>query len=181
MTYEYAVYFKLLLLCGYEDELQRYLDDALMTQNPLSELVLELCTVHSDGKKMLSVLNEYLRHAKDSDIDYDNTVFGYVMLFLKREYTDNLMPIREITGLMHQLAVCSERDSEEPWYTMYILGVLFEEAEAGYIDKADYLRKFEAFIDNRVCFRDYPATRSKETLFKKAFKKIRRIHQNCAL
>ena len=42
MTFEYAVYFKLLLLCGYKDELQKYIDNALIEQNPLSDIVLEL-------------------------------------------------------------------------------------------------------------------------------------------
>lgn len=44
MTYEYAVYFKLLLLCGYKDDLQQYLDTALLMENPLSDIVLELST-----------------------------------------------------------------------------------------------------------------------------------------
>ena len=48
MTYEYAVFYKLLLLCGYKDELQQYIDDALVDQDPLSNIVLELSTVGSD-------------------------------------------------------------------------------------------------------------------------------------
>ena len=83
MAYEYAVYFKLLLLCGYQDELQRYIDDALVDQDPLSDVVLELSTVGSDNKKTLSVLNKHLLQAENSDIDYDKTVFDYVMSFLK--------------------------------------------------------------------------------------------------
>ena len=97
MTFEYAVYFKLLLLCGYNDELQKYIDNALIEQNPLSDIVLELSTSSSDDKKMLSILNEYLLQIKDTDIDYDKTVFDLVMSFLKIKYFEESMPMAEIT------------------------------------------------------------------------------------
>ena len=156
MTYEYAVYYKLLLLCGYKDELQQYIDVALVDQDPLSDIVLELSTVGPDDKKMLSVLNEYLLQVKDSDIDYNGSVFDYVISFLKRSYIEDAMPMKDITELMYRLAVHTERYLDEPWYTMYIMGDLFDEAESGYIDKEDYQCKFEAFINDRVCFCDYP-------------------------
>lgn len=161
MTCEYAVYFKLLLLCGYKDELQKYIDKALVEQDPLSDIVLELSTVGTDDSKTLSVLNEYLLQVKDSDIDYDKSVFGLVMSFLKRKYVEDSMSMADITDLMYKLAVCTERYLDEPWHTMYFMGDLFDEAEVGYIDKEDYQRKFEAFINNRVCFCDYPPFQQK--------------------
>ena len=88
MTFEYAAYFKLLLLCGYNDELQKYIDTALIEQNPISDIVLELSTSSSDDKKMLSALNEYLLQVKDTGIDYDKTVFELVMSFLKIKYIE---------------------------------------------------------------------------------------------
>ena len=39
MTFEHAVYFKLLLLCGYNDELQKYIDNTLIEQSPLSDKI----------------------------------------------------------------------------------------------------------------------------------------------
>ncbi|MGN0518599.1 MAG: hypothetical protein ACI4II_07740 [Acutalibacteraceae bacterium] len=176
MTYEYAVCFKLLLLCGYKDELQQYVDDALVERDPISDIVLELYTAGSDDKKILSVLNEYLRKAKDSDIDYDKSVFNYVMSFLKRRYIEDAMPMKDITALMYRLALHTERYFDEPWYTMYIMGDIFDEAETGYFDKEDYQRKFEAFINDRVCFCDYPSIQPKESFFKRLIKRIRGNH-----
>lgn len=181
MTYEYAVYYKLLLLCGYKDELQQYIADALVAQDPLSDIVLELSTAGSDDKKMLSVLNEYIMQAKDSDIDYDAIVFDHVMSFLKRRYIEDAMPMKDITELMYRFAVHTERYLDEPWYTMYSFGDLFDEAEAGYLDKEDFQRKFEAFINDRFCFCDYPTIQPKPTIqsktpfFKRLIKRIRRI------
>lgn len=185
MTYEYAIYFKLLLLCGYKDEMEQFIDAALVEQEPLSYIVLELVTNGSDDKKALSKLNEYIWQAQDSDIDYE-AVFKLVMAFLKRRYVEDAMSIQDITALMERIAIYTERDNEEPWQTMYLLGELFDEAEEGYIDKADYRRKFDAFINDNICFRDHPpvlpndntcfcndpSVLPKESFFKRLIKKI---------
>lgn len=155
MTYEYAVYFKLLLLCGYKEELQQYIDNALIEQDPLTEIVLELSTTCTNVSKALSVLNKYLLQANDSDIDYDKAVFNLIMLFLKRKYNDDSISMKTIADLMYQLAVYTERYFNEPWQTMYYMGECFDAAEGGYLDQEDYQRKFEAFINNQVCFCDY--------------------------
>lgn len=185
MTYEYAIYFKLLLLCGYKDEMEQFLDTALVEQDPLSYVVLELVTNGSDDKKTLFILNEYIWQAQDSDIDYE-AVFKLVMAFLKRRYVEDAMSIQDITALMKRIAIYTERDFEEPWQTMYFLGLLFDEEDAGYIDKADCRRKFDAFINDNICFRDHPpvlpndntcfcndpSVLPKESFFKKLIKKI---------
>lgn len=173
MTYEYAVFFKLLLLCGYKDDMEQYLDTALEEQDPLSDIVLELSLAGSDDKKKLALLNEYLLQVKDSDIDYDQSVFKLVMSFLKRRYVEDAMSMKGITDLMYQIALHTERYFYEPWNTMYMMGDLFSEAEAGYIDKDDYRHKFDAFINDNICFCDYPPERPKESLFKSLLKKIR--------
>lgn len=175
MTYEYATYFKLLLLCGYKDELQQYIDNALVEQDPLSDIILDLCTVGADDNKLLSVLNEYLSQIKESDIDFDNTVFDLVMSFLKRKYTDEAMPITYVTELMYKLAVYSERYLDEPWQTMYMMDDLLCGVKEGYFDEADYHQKFEAFINDKACFSDYPTTLPKETLIKRILKRIKGI------
>ena len=176
MTYEYAAFFKFLLLCGYKDDMEQYLDTALVEQEPLSDIVLELSLAGSNDKKKLSILNEYLLQVKDSDIDYDQSVFAIVMSFLKRKYIEDAMSMKDITDLMYQIALHTERYFDEPWYTMYLMGDLFSEAEAGYIDKDDYQRKFDAFINDNICFCDYPHVLPKESFFKRLINKIRVKH-----
>ena len=58
--------------------------------------------------------------------------------------------MKKITDLMYQFAVHSERYFNEPWQTMYYMGDLFDEAEAGYIDKADFQQNFERFIKSNT-------------------------------
>ena len=173
MPYEYAVFFKLLLLCGYKADMERYLDTALVEQEPLSDIVLELSLARSDDKKQLSLLNEYLLQAKDADIDYDQSVFELVMQFLKRIYTENAISMKDITNLMCRIAVHTDRYFDEPWFTMYIMSDLFCEIETGLVDKDVYQRKFDAFLYDHICCCDYPHAQPKESFFKKLIKKIR--------
>lgn len=151
MTYEYAAYFRLLLLCGYSDELQQYVDKALVEEEPLSDVVLELVLTGANDRKKLSVLNEYLRQTNDSDIDYDNTVFDYVMSFLKRKYIDESMSLEAVTELMYRFAIYTGRWLYEPWNTMEVMSVIFDEAKEGYcISIEEYQKRFEKFINDKV-------------------------------
>ena len=154
ISYEYAVYYKLLLLCGYTEELRDYIDTALVEQNPISDVVLELSTAGSDDKRLLTVLNEYLSNVQDSDIDYDSEVFELVMSFFRKKYVEEAASMAEVAALMYQMAVHTGRYLEEPWYTMYFMGDMLEEADNGYIDKKDYQRRFHAFVCESICLRD---------------------------
>lgn len=175
MPYEYAVYFKLLLLCGYNEDLQQYVDSALEEEDPLSDIILELSMTGQDDKKKLSVLNEYLLQVKDSDIDYDKAVFELVMSFLKKKYIEDVMSMKDITELMYRIAVHTDRYFDEPWSTMYLMWDYYYDAESGWTtDKDDFKRKFDAFINDRICFHDYPPVMPKESFFKRFIKKIRK-------
>ena len=172
MTYEYAAYFRLLLLCGYNDELEEYVDAALVEEDPLSDIILELATTGQDVNKKLSVLNEYLLQVKDSDIDYDKTVFELVMSFLRKRYVEDKMSMKSIVDLMYHISVYTDRYYDDPWNTMYLMGDLYFDAGIGYVDKADYQRKFDAFINDNICFDAYPPILPKESFFKRLFNKI---------
>lgn len=150
MTYPQAAYFKLLLLCGQKDELQQYIDNALLTQNPLSEIILELSTAGQDKNKLLSVLNEYLIKATASEVDYDNAVFDLVMSLFQRMYLEDKASIEEITRLMYQIAVKTERYSHDPWNTMYLYGNLYDEAMSEYIEPKSYMNSLDEFIKNKT-------------------------------
>jgi hypothetical protein len=166
MTYEYAVYFKLLLLCGYSDELQNYIDNALIEQNPLSDIVLELSQTNNNTKTALFVLNQYLSNVNDTDIDYDNGVFNLIMDFLKKEYTSGNLNIKETTDLMYKIALNTNHELQEPWQTMYYLGDFYGEAEEGYFDMDDFKRKFDAFINDKIYIFNDTETEPKLSFFR---------------
>ncbi len=145
MPYEYAAYFKVLLLCGYDGELQRYVDAALEEQDPLSDVILELAAAGSDGNRRLSVLNACLEQAKASGAQEDNAAFALAASFLKRKAKDG-MPMQELAQLMYRFALDEERYLTEPWDTMYLLSDHYDGVVDGWYDKETYLREFDAFL-----------------------------------
>ena len=165
MTFEQAVYFKLLLICGFNDELNDFVEKSLYEQTPIANIIMEL-SMAQDEKKLLLVLNEYLRQINDEDIDY-NIVFNYVLSFLRKIYKEEIMAKSELAGLMHKISLLTERYTDEPWQTMFVLGSLYDEAESGYIEREEYLRQFDNFIMEGICLKDYPNSNPKESFFKK--------------
>ncbi len=175
MTYEYAEYFKLLLLCGYQDELEKYIDNALINQDPLSEIILALSTTENDKKKILAVLNDYLRQIDDSKIDYNNTVFNLIMLFIKRKYREEAMPIESVVELMYNISIETGEELCQPWNTMFNLAVLFDEKKSGYIEEENYFKLLNNFIDNKtLLYYEEPndIIKPKKTLFKRILEKL---------
>ncbi len=171
MTYEYAVYFRILLLCGYTDELNEYIDKALIEQDPISDIVMDLSLSSNDNKKMFSVLNEYILDVKDTDIDYNGCVFDLVRSFLKKLYNEHTLPMEDLTRLMCQIAINSERTLDDPWCILYNMDILYSEAQLGYYDKDDFQNKFDAFINNGIWF-DPDTIQPKPSLFQRLMKKI---------
>lgn len=174
MPYEYAVYFKLLLLLGDRDELNRYIENALIEQNSLSDIVLELSMVESSDKKILSVLNEYLLQIDDSEIDYDETVFDLVVTYLRKKYYDEAMPMKKVIGLMRQFVRhLKDRAYVEPWSGIYQLELLYEDVEMGWIDDKQYRRQFEAFINDKDYCEDGFHRKPNDSFWKRLIAKTR--------
>jgi len=130
MTREQAIYYKYLLICGYSDELNRYIDICLNDEDPISDIILNLTTCGADNKKTLSVLNEFVTQVPEEEIDYDK-VFDLVLAFLRSQYNEKRMPIETLSELMYRISVLTDKTADDPWWTMNILGDLFFEAKVG--------------------------------------------------
>ena len=83
MTSEQAAYYRLLLINGYHEEVKKQIDHALETENPLSDLTLDLSMCFSDVKKQLSVLNRHISEIGEKNIDWDGAVFEMLLVFLQ--------------------------------------------------------------------------------------------------
>lgn len=146
MTYEQAVYYKLLVLSGHSEELQVFLDKALETEEPINDIVLRLAFSGSDDNKTLSVLNEYISRADDKAIDYDGAVCRMLLSFLRKKHNDNSLSMAEITKLMYEFACNSDRTDNEPWYTMFCMNDYYSGARSGYYDENTFLHQFNALL-----------------------------------
>ncbi len=150
MTLEYAAYFRLLLLSGYDEELKAYIDQALEEQDPISEIVLALSTAEMEHKDLLTVINEYLIRNDPTKIDYDTEVYDLICRFLHKKFIENDMELGVFADLMLRLCIATERWEDSPWFDMYKLACLWDEAEIGLIDRKQYLDNIRHLLQPKL-------------------------------
>lgn len=168
MTFEQAIYYKYLLICGYSDELNEYINICLNDEIPISDIILNLSTCGSDNKKILSALNDFTLKVSDEEIDYD-TVFDLVLTFLRTQYHKNKLSVEKITDLMYKISDLTEKISDNPWWTMFTIGSLYSEAKHGHITMESFMDIFENFINNGICIEPHniKAPTHKPSFFKR--------------
>ena len=82
MTREDACYERIMLLCGYWDNYDEWLDSYLETEDPLSDIVLELLDCHGDIKEVEHRLNLYCLEAPFDE----ESVYIRLRLYLRDGY-----------------------------------------------------------------------------------------------
>ena len=82
MTREDAYYERIMLLCGYWDDYDEWLDSYLETEDPLSDIVLELLDCHDDIKEVEHRLNLYCLEAPFDE----ESVYIRLRLYLRDGY-----------------------------------------------------------------------------------------------
>lgn len=149
MTIEQAFYFKIMLICGYSDEMFEYIENTLNEQTSYEEVLVDLAFCGYNEKQMLSVLELYIRQKKEK-VDFD-IVVDNIFSFLQNKYLDSETSVESLVKLMYRIGQLSDLNDErtEPWFTMMIFETLYEDAEDGYIDKDGYLACLKSFIFER--------------------------------
>ncbi len=158
MTIEQAIYFKVLICNGYPEELLKHIDTALETQNPLSDIVLEMSFAANDEEKLISLLNELINSVKPEEIDFDGKLIDMFLAFFRRKYREENMPLDELVTVMHSCAMCYSNlypvFDNSLWYTMYILDECYEWGE-----RTHFLQILNDFLDYKkpMGFSDFPS------------------------
>lgn len=100
MNREDAFYYENLLVIGFSDEYDNWLNSLLETENPLSDITLDLAGCGSDKNKTISVLREY---RSEQPVDEKN-VCERLRLFLKTLYDSGKMEKGQVVSAMHTIA-----------------------------------------------------------------------------
>lgn len=155
MTIEQAFYFKIMLICGYSDELCQYIENTLNEQTSYEEVIVDLAFCGYNEKQMLSVLESYIRQKKEK-VDFD-VIVDSIFSFLQNKYLDSGTSVEALVKLMYRIGQLSDLNEEqtEPWFTMTIFDEFYEDAEKGYVDKDEYLEYLKSFIFERKCYNEF--------------------------
>ena len=145
VSFEEARYWEMLLQVGLDEDYDAWLDRRLEEEEPLSDLVTELAFCRSDRVETLHCLHEHTNHRF---VD-EEKLFTLVWQYLHDLYVSGRMERAALVNNMYALAEASGNIHEEPWLSMDVLGLLYDEAKDGYVTVESVDRAFEAFIMER--------------------------------
>jgi len=97
---EEAFYYEILLTLGYSPEYDEWLNTYLKTEDPLSDIVLDLAWCGSDKEKAISILRKY---RMEESVDEEN-VCNRIRLFLKNAYHTKRLNKEQVATAMYAVA-----------------------------------------------------------------------------
>ena len=160
MEREEAFYHKILLMSCLDDGYNEWLNRCVETENPLSDIVLELAYCSSDINKTISVLNRYCTEEQVDMADVNDKV----RLFFRNAYHSKKMSKEEITTYMQRVAfnigdmenqnitIWDSSSIRKPdfavWESMYFLADYCQLAEEGIISWERFDFAFFSYLYN---------------------------------
>ena len=142
MTPEMAEYCRAMLLVGIRDKLDQVFDQALETEDPLSDLILSLSTCISDDEQVLRVLREYtLNHPFDA-----REVCDLIREDVQERYLAGEMTRAEVTHTLYRIVMNLDKFWEEPWHDLTDGEYDLELLEDGHISEEVFNRCFDAWF-----------------------------------
>ncbi|MEG0692844.1 MAG: hypothetical protein RR444_07160 [Oscillospiraceae bacterium] len=149
--------YKLLLHAGICEPYEKWISKRLETENPLSDLTLQLSTL-GNNNDVISELSTFTLGVK---INY-TTVFNIIWETLHKNYSNGTLSRESCVCAMYIIATNTDDYLSEPWYSMYILHDLLDEAKSRYITMESFNDAFEAFINQKIPVSDTAYSHRKE-------------------
>lgn len=146
---EDAFYHKLMLMTGLDDGYDEWLNCHLESENPLSNIVLELACCGSDINKTISVLHSF---CAEQPLD-EASVSNRVRLYFQNAYHTNKMNKEEISSTMYRLAlnVGDPGDFDiHIWGSMYYMDYYYSLAKDNVISWKSFDFAFYSYLNNGI-------------------------------
>ena len=147
MKREDAFYHKIMLMTGLDDGYDEWLNYYLESENPLSNIVLELACCGSDINKTISALHNFCMEQPFNEA----VVCDRMRVYFKDAYYTNRMSKEEISSTMYRLAlnVGDPGDFDiHLWGSMYYLDDFHSLAKDGIISWESFDFAFFSYLDN---------------------------------
>ena len=149
MNREDAFYYKNLLMLGFSDGYDEWLNGYLEAENPLSNIVLELSCCGSDVEKSISILHSYCAEQPfDKSVSCDR-----LRRFFKDAYYASKMSKEEISSAFYTLSIhlgAPDGADADLWEGMYILDDYYALAKEGILSWEKFDLAFFSYLDNGI-------------------------------
>ena len=151
MKREEAFYHKVMLMTGFDDGYDEWLNQHLESENPLSDIVLELVCCGSDVRKTISVLHNFCV----GQIVDEAVVCDKVRNYFRDAYYTSRMSKEEISSAMYSVTqnVSDLADMDiHIWGSMYYMIDFLSNAKVGIISQESFDRVFFSYLDKGIPF-----------------------------
>lgn len=162
LSFEQALYYKLLCQLGYTEEIDAYVEEELLKKENCEGILLDLAWSAADLNKYIEVLTAYLKGAVVDNL----LVCQMLKEFVARKYNEMDFEIEICAKILYQFAVMSEKYTEEGFDEMYRIGIEFEEVIDGHGDWWVFEEALLAYLyeDEKYDYHDW--YEEKKVLFK---------------
>ena len=144
LTWEEALYQKMLLEAGVADELTPVIDRMLAEEDPLSDAAVDLAFAEVDQERLLTVLNEYLSKADAAAIDM-GAVYGRLKGYFRTVYERDREDIGGLVKLMQCIGTGSEYALEN-WRRLCECAEYYERSLDGTVSPEKFREELEGFL-----------------------------------
>lgn len=136
ISYDDAIFYKLLLHTGFIKEVYKWIDDIAYNNETLEDINLELVCNKSDINKLISLLDEYLINIK---IDY-NKLHERLRLFIKDRFFEKEIEIKEVVSSLYNFSLLVDKIYEERWSDFYLIGEYYYLVESENLDYDEFCK-----------------------------------------
>lgn len=145
MDTESAYYYYLLLSNSIDEGYDGWLDSYLESEDPLSEIVLNLALCGCDTQRTLAILHTYSMERKFDEAKVCKLLRQFFLNKLQtQQYT-----LEQACRLMYQVA----KTHEDPrgfdsniWGSLYFMEDLYDLTQLGLVDQAQFLKALYAYL-----------------------------------
>ncbi|MBQ7485107.1 MAG: hypothetical protein IJT78_00595 [Oscillospiraceae bacterium] len=149
MNYDDAFYYENLLVIGCSDEYDAWLDSHLESEDPISQITMDLSSCGSDRNKAISVLKQY-RLGQPVD---EKTACDRLRLFLKAAYHSGKMDKGQVVSAMYAfvLNVGGPGDFDiEIWGDMFYFDDYYSLSKEGILSWEGFDSAFFAYLNDGI-------------------------------
>ena len=143
LSYEDAYFYKLILQCGFYEEVNEWIDSIAVVNDSLEGIYLDLVCNQNNMNELISCLHSYIG---DNKID-DKGLCDRLRLFVKEKIDKGEISYEEAANSLCGFAIKSEKWEEEPWKDFYMISVYGDYMDGGFFDVKDYHKIVIEFVN----------------------------------